>query len=226
MARYLKSDNEITRLTTHRPLEVTKALSEAGHDPMETSRYTRYLSLNSDNEGALLDIYHPLEEANFDERVGWSKPGAEELFTHTPAEADYAVSNESMRHTFPKLYAMAMRDFRQVVPSSDRSDRSERLVNKGRQMAVVHDAERTHTNYMPYQRYPIGDGQNLYSHMEGWQEVPKEEVKGATDLLRQELGYSKKLSPQFDALQKFEESRGQTYDPSMDPNSMKFPGMD
>lgn len=226
MAKYIKRTSDVHIATGHQPLEVTNALEDAGYSPLTPSRYSRYLSLNSANEGALLDVYHPLEEVNFDERVGWSKPDAEELFTHTPAEADYAVSNESMRHTFPKLYAIAMRDFKGMRPSSDRSARSERLVQRARRLGVIEGSEREKSNNVPYQTSPIGNNQNLGSRMMEWEDIPEEEVQLAKDVIRAELGYNRKLSPQFDALQRFEQNYGVPQDSSADPNAMPLPGIE
>jgi hypothetical protein len=225
MARYLKKNIEV-EVRPERDAAHDRLRAEHGIGRMVDSNITRYLSLNKDNEGAILDIQHPLYEPNFDERIGWAKEGAETLFDYKPAEAEYAMSNESMRHTFPKLYAMALEDFKDITPSTDRSDRSERLARKGAEMKVVPETKKEFTNSLQYQISPMGEGQNLGSTTEPWQEVPKMEVDRAVNRLRSELGYSRRLSPQFEALQKFEQDRDAVYNPSQDPNSMKIPGMD
>jgi hypothetical protein len=225
MAKYLKKKIAVEVRPTRDPYH-DRLRAEHGIGRMVDSNITRYLSLNEDNEGAILDIQHPLYEPNFDERIGWSKEGAETLFDYKPAEAEYAMSNESMRHTFPKLYAMALEDFKDITPSTDRSERSERLARKGADMKVVPDTERKFTNDLQYMISPVGEGQNLETTIEPWQEVPKHGVDRAVNRLRSELGYSRRLSPQFDALQKFEQDRDAVYNPSQDPNAMKIPGMD
>jgi hypothetical protein len=226
MAEYRKKQSKTYVSTGHYPPEATEQLHDKGLSPFVESAYTRYVSLDKDHRGALLDVDHPREEANFDERIGWAKEGATELFTHTPAIAVFATSNKGMGHTFPKLYSMAMGEFGNVVPSSNRSEFSERLARKGADMDAISYNPRTRTNPMTHEKNPIGAGQNFDSYVEPWSDVPKHEVEAATNKLRSQLGYEKKLSPQFAALQKFEKDKDAVYNPSQDPNAMKIPGMD
>lgn len=226
MAKYLKRRGDTYVLSGHQPMDVVEELEDKGFDPMSESGYTRYMSLDSEGRGAMLEVQHPREEPNFDERVGWAKEGATELFKHTPAEANYATSNKGMGHTFPKLYAMAIEEFGTVIPSTDRSDFSERLVQKATDMKALPDTPRQATNNMTHVTEPISEGQGLDSFLFAWREVPKHDVQAATNRLRTELGYERRLSPQFEALNKFEESKDTVYDPSKDPNAMQIPGLE
>ena len=152
-----------------------------------------------------------------------------QMFRHTPAEVFSAFSDPSMRVHMGTLLGMAINDNKGKLQAPySLSKHSSRLVQRGVASGVVsahpENPYGDETNDYDFDEQKTGMREGRLVEFGLGNEVSKAEVSAARSTIHGLMGRSK-LSPQFKALQKFEQDRDTPYNPSNDPSAMKFPGM-
>lgn len=196
------------------------------HGPGYAERVIRTLTRAyvSDSEGA--------EDAAIEQQR--STP---QMFMHQPSKIVGLYADPTMRHTVSNLLGLALSNAGPGVLASDSlSQHSSRLVQRGIDAGLVRGHPRNpdaaKNNDIPmstkaswvHEGVPGSDftGEKLTP-------VSEEELGAGERLMREALrGGSRQsqLSPQFEALQRFEGSRGALYNPGNDPNAVKIPGLE
>lgn len=202
-----------------------------------------YLASNEEGRGAVLQVTPSKELPNFSAdpdvpkyRVTsdffynnyGSSADPDELFSRKPAQINFAMSNREMRHVIPTLGALVLKDHPDAVTSGDLSAHSRRLVDRLSERGVLHASGPHVSNRIDFMSSNVG---HTY-RPDRVDQIPEKDVQNARNDVRALLGKPRKLSAQFDALQKFEEahearvSGKAPYNPDTDPNAVKLPGMD
>jgi len=159
------------------------------------------------------------------------------MFMHQPSKIVGLYADPTMRHTVSNLLGLALSNAGPGAMASDElSSYSSRIVQRGIDAGLVRghprnpDAQATNTIPLMTKASWVHEGVPESDFTgEKLTPVSDEELGAGKRLMRDALrGGSRhgQLSPQFEALQKFERDGGAPYNPDNDPNAVKIPGMD
>lgn len=159
-----------------------------------------------------------------------------QMLYHQKAVIDEAYTDPRMRHTVPTLLGMALNDYKGPMrPSTSLTEHSSNLAQRGEAAGLIEAhpenpfSETTNTGAFESGKPPSQWGEHFAKRLDSGELYPDEgdirvsdtEVTAAKQLVRSALR-PKPLSGQFTALQKFEASRGATYNPDEDPNAQRL----
>ena len=251
MARYFK---ERAKSGIFPPKTVFHAVSETPHENYNAKFPSATVEMNDaeeipliDNEWDEVDTRSQIRKAMSHEdwetsdRAIQQQRDTPQMFMRKPAEIVGLYADPSMKHTVGTLLGLALNQGGPgIVASGDLSKYSSPIVQRGMDAGLVRghsanpDAEVTN-------RISLGQ---RWSHVDLDSQMPlpayygtevspvsSSEVDVGRRFIHQALRGEKRqraLSPQFEALQRFESERdgGAPYNPDRDPNAVKIPGME
>jgi len=158
-----------------------------------------------------------------------------QMFLNQKAHITEAFADPRMRHTVPTLLGMALNEYKGPVrPSNSISEHSAKLAEKGEAAGLIESHPENPfndpSNDISEGKKPsewgevyatVHDSGEIFSQYGTDRRVSDSEVAAAKRFARNALR-PKPLSGQFEALQKFEASRGATYNPDEDPNAQRL----